>query len=289
MATQFSVRFAGPAVTEANAIDVSVFGSSLLALADLISEAQQVLDPDGPRYRIRVQTTGPGSFEVFLEMVEWLDAVTTLLTTREAQALAVLAALFGGRGLIGLLRWLRGRTPDDVQDTTFYLEGDEMTVERNVANLYSSRKVRRTLRQFVRPVHESEIEELSIRLSNQEPTVVTPEDQAALSGLIDDDIVTDETVSMRLRVEMIRWRSTRWEFREQAVGLFWANIEDDDFLRKVNERRVHFEKGDLLDCLVRVRQWDEGEAGKYRTEYSVISVLVHVQGDEGQQLIIPDQ
>jgi hypothetical protein len=90
---------------------------------------------------------------------------------------------------------------------------------------------------------------------------------------------------MTLRIEAIRWRSSKWEFREATLGYRWMTIEDEEFLQRVDERDEQFEKGDILDCLVRVRQWDEGD-GDYRTDYSIVSVLEHRPSDQGRQLTI---
>ena len=56
-------------------------------------------------------------------------------------------------------------------------------------------------------------------IPDREPVTVTPEDRQAYAVPDDDEIVTDQNVTMTLRMEAIRWRTARWEFREPTIGL----------------------------------------------------------------------
>lgn len=284
---QFSVKYDGPVISDQYAIDASVLGSSLMALADLIDESQGILASDKPRYRVVVRATGGGSFEVFMELAEFWDAVVRLFSTRDAQATGLLVTIFGGGGLIGLVRWLRGRKPDDIiemaEGTLFRVEEEERMVQRGVGSLYKSRRVRRSLQTFVRPVRRDSVDELTVQLPEDgEVVVITPDDRPSFDTPIEDEVVNDQVVTMVLRIEAIRWRSPRWEFREPTIGLLWATIEDQEFLDRL-DRGEPFEKGDTLECSVRVRQWDDGE-GSFRSDYTIQSVLGHHPRDSGDQL-----
>jgi hypothetical protein len=70
--------------------------------------------------------------------------------------------------------------------------------------------------------------------------------------------------------------------------LFWAAIEDEGFLAEIETRSEPMFKGDVLDCVVRVRQWDNGD-GTYKNEYAILSVLAHRPGERVQQLSIEDE
>lgn len=292
-AEHFSIKYDGPAVGDNNDIDASTFGGSLIALSDLIQEAQDVLEPDGARYRVRVKSTGPGSFEVFLELRELWDAVVKLLNTPEATAIGLLTTLFGtgAMGLIGLHRFLDGRRPDAIiqtgDQTIFLVDKQEMIVERRVATLYQSKKIRRSLRQFVQPVRRGSIDSLTIKLPKVEPTVITPDDRPALESPEDDEPDLDETVPMNLQIETIRWRTNRWEFREPHTGLFWATIEDQDFLTRIDERTEPMNKGDSIEAVVRVRQWDQGD-GTFKTDHTILSVLGHQGAERPVQMTIDE-
>ena len=295
MATQhFSIKYDGPAVGDGNDIDASLFGGSLVALADLIQEAQSLLEPDGVQYRVRVKTTGPGSFEVFLELKEFWDSVVGIFSSDDAQAIDLLTRIFGaaGLGLLGVLRWLRGREPDRVietPDSVVYQVGtEELVVERRVHKLYSSKRMRRSFVRFVQPVRRDMVNNLTVNIPNAEPAVITPDDRPAIDSALDEGPVLDQTNTMRLRIEAIRWRSNRWEFREPTIGLLWATIEDAGFLDRIDKRIEPMNKGDVLECVVRVRQWDNQD-GTYKTDYTIVSVIDVLHGDDpgGQMSLGP--
>ena len=289
MGEQFSIRFDGPAVSDDHAIDASLFGASLVSLAELITESQTIVSPDGPRLRTRVRSTGPGSFEVFLEIAELWDAAKQFLTSQDAEAIKILLGLFGPAGLIGVLVWLDGRKPDRLEESdetaTFHLDNSELTIERSVGQLYSSRKVRKNLSTFVSPVKKSEVNELAISIPAEVPVIITPDQRAAIEVPIDDELVTDQVVEMRLRIEAIVFRSNRCEFREPLIGRFWANIEDEIFMLRVRQGADSFKHGDVLVCNVRVEQWDEGDV-EYRIKRTIISVIDHEADDTGEQLVL---
>jgi hypothetical protein len=285
VAQEFSVTYDGPAVDDArHSIDASVLGNSLLALTELLGDAQEVLHPDGPDYRVRVRATGEGSFAVFLEVKEVWDQIARLLTDRDAQAIETLLTVFVS--FVHVMRQLRGRTPDRVEhgddSSVFQVDDKEIVVERRVGDLYSSRKVRRSFRRFVEPVTRDVVEEMKVRIPEIEPTTFTPDDRTSFDAPFEDETVLDEVVEMRLKIETIRWRTYRWEFSTPATGIFWATIEDQGFRARIDQRHESFDKGDFLDGRVHVHQWDEGD-GTYRIERTVLTVLGHLPGDAGQQ------
>ena len=286
-AAQFSVKYDGPAISEEHAIDAAVFGSSLMALSELIQEAQDIISPGGPRYRIRVRSTGRGSFVAFMELSEFWDSVKHLFTNQDLQAIAVMVAIFGRDGFLGLMLWLHGRRPDRTEDTdsgtTFWIDERELTVERHIGKLYSSRKVRRSFAAFVQPVTRDTVNELTVEIPDSEPIVIRPDDRPALSVPLEDEPVTDHTTALMLTIEATWWNSVRWYFREPTIGLLWATIGDEAFLRRIRDRTEQFRQGDVLECSVRIRQWDDGPGEGLRSDYTILAVLHHRPSDRGQQ------
>ena len=173
---------------------------------------------------------------------------------------------------------------DDAQGTLFRVEQEERVVEKNVANLYSSRRVRRSLGAFVGPIGRDSVNQLDVEVPGADVVVITPDDRPALDVRMDDEMITGQVVNMILRIEAIRWRSRRWEFREPTIGLLWAAIEDETFLAGLG-RGEQFEKGETLECAVRVRQCED-ETGGFKSDYTIETVLAHHSKDSGNQLSI---
>lgn len=278
MTDTFRVVYDGPAV-EDHTIDAATLGSSLVALASLVNEAQQVLDPEnGARWAVTVTATEPGSFEVELALREAWYVVVTLLNSEPMTAMAVLKTLFGGPGLFELLRWLRGRSPDSVDEnedrTLVRIDDEERTFEAGVGSLYASTRVRKTTKRFVEPLQRDHLESVRIVTPDYELTLAA-DDRPALEAPIDDDLIVDDVSRVWVRVEAVRFRSDRWEFKDPRTSrLFWATIEDENFLERVQVAREQFSNGDSLECDLRTRQWDTG-GDDYKTEYTILRILDH--------------
>lgn len=74
----------------------------------------------------------------------------------------------------------------------------------------------------------------------------------------------------------------KWRLYDGAATIY-ATISDTEFLDRVDANQEIFAKGDVLVCLVRVRQWQTVSGA--RTEYDVIRVLEHRQA--ARQLRLP--
>jgi hypothetical protein len=154
--------------------------------------------------------------------------------------------------------------------------------------LFVRHRVRRNVQRFASPLGSEGIESVEVKISGEEPLHLDANDRPSFATTIDDELVTDEVTTMLLRVEAIRWRSPNWEFREPLTKrLFWARIEDAVFLQRVEGQRELFARGDVLNCRVRIKQWDRGDAD-HHTEYTIVEVLSHSRDDVGRQLVLPD-
>jgi hypothetical protein len=118
----FRVVYNGPAVEDGE-MDVAQLASSLLALGKLIENADAIRTGEAGRVKVRVKSdVKRGSFDVGIA-VHWIDgikdaAIAWALTPEGAGTLALLGflgfnvkdvTLAGGKGLIQVVRWLKGR------------------------------------------------------------------------------------------------------------------------------------------------------------------------------------
>lgn len=167
VAEQFTVTYDGPGV-EDHTIDAAVFGESLLALSELIQDARDTIAADGPRYHIKVRTTGDGSYLVSLELREWWGTLASLFADPNAQAVAFLLQVLGRDGLLGFYLWLRGKTPTFRRSPDGRLMASvadrEITIESNVGKLFASTKIRRSVRRLAGPIQEDQIDKIILDL-----------------------------------------------------------------------------------------------------------------------------
>jgi hypothetical protein len=158
---QFRVIYNGPAVDDGE-MDVEQLASSLLALGKLIENADAIRSGEAGRVKVRVKSDlKRGSFDVGIA-VHWIDgfkdaAIAWALTPEGTGTLAVLgflgvnlkdAALLGGKGLIQVVRWLKGRRVakqivlQDGNTTLITEDGEQLDVDATVARLVDDASIR---------------------------------------------------------------------------------------------------------------------------------------------------
>ncbi len=67
----------------------------------------------------------------------------------------------------------------------------------------------------------------------------------------------------------------KWQLND-GLQVFWASVEDQDFLRRVETGTEVFRKGDMLRCRMRTVQSRRGAA--LHAERQVIEVIEHIPG-----------
>ncbi len=109
---QFAVTYHGPAL-EAGTMEVRQLAPSLLAVADLVQEANRLGNPGGSPPAVQIVATRPGSFIVDLlltDAVTMVDRALDLFAGRAVTATVNLSGLVTiALGAMELIRRLRGR------------------------------------------------------------------------------------------------------------------------------------------------------------------------------------
>ncbi len=109
--------FDGPALADGS-MNVRDLAPAMMAVGSFFEAANRITNGERTSVSVNVRATSAGSFQVFFEVVQNLEAVDVLradigdfLTT----ANALKALLIGGGGLasgiFALIKWLRGRKP----------------------------------------------------------------------------------------------------------------------------------------------------------------------------------
>jgi hypothetical protein len=98
----------------------------------------------------------------------------------------------------------------------------------------------------------------------------------------DELIISDEWTAAFSVVALTFKNGNRWRLYD-GQNTMSVTIEDEAFIRRVNDNEIAFAKGDLLVCRVRIDQWRTGDC--LRTEYAVLDVLKHRAA--ARQLALP--
>ena len=281
----FVVVYDGPALRE-HAMDVRDLAPAMLALGQLFDAANTALHGDDRRIKVRVQATEPGSFQIAFEVVQTLgENLIALFSGPDATAAANLVTLVTGGtgatyGLFKLVKWLRGKSPSRVEklpDNSVRLTiGDEtLDIPLDLLRLYQDIPVRAAAQKVIEePLKKDGIDSFEIRESGS--TVVRVEKSEAV--YFAKPQIPDETLVNELRrsafsiISLAFKEDNKWRLND-GTNAISADIDDKDFLLKVDTNQVSFSKGDILICDVRVvqKQTDLG----LRTEYTVERVVEH--------------
>jgi hypothetical protein len=262
----FSIKYDGPALAD-HRMDVRELAPALIALANLLEEANTAVYPDGPEVRVNVQGNFKGgSFGVDLLALQSIgQQIVSMLAGPNATAAANLLAILGGVGLLGrisgggliaLIKFLRGRKPTTVRtdDDRVVFEVREVEVVESFEvdlvthRLYQSRIVRQALARVLKPLEREGIDVFACGKDGKTEAVVTKEDLPAFTAAAEaSEVVSDNLVErVLLQIESAVFKDeNKWRFHDGAQA-FFAEITDREFIARVATGEERFGKGDVL-------------------------------------------
>lgn len=286
----FSIKYDGPALAS-HQMDVRELAPALIALSELIEHANKAAYPDANEVRVNVQGNFKGgSFGVDLIAVQTVaQQLVSLLNGEEAGAAANLLGILGGLGLlggggvIGLIKWLRGRKPSTIRTVgdkvIFELvdtqEKETFEVDLITGKLYQTRVVRQTLARVVKPLEREGVDVFACGKDGETQAVVTSDERAWFDMAASEADVVSNTVrqNVLLQIESAVFKDdNKWRFHDGSTA-FFAEITDRGFVDKINAGAERFGKGDVLIADLRIVQ--SVTDGGLRQEYQIERVHDH--------------
>lgn len=287
----FSIKYDGPALAS-HQMDVRELAPALIALSELIEHANKAAFPDANEVRVNVQGNFKGgSFGVDLIAVQTMaQQLVSLLNGEDATAAANLLGILGGLGLIGggggvigLIKWLRGRKPSTIRTVgdkvIFELidaqAKESFEVDLITGKLYQTRVVRQTLARVVKPLECEGVDVFACGKDGETQAVVTSDERAWFDMAASEADVVSNTVrqNVLLQIESAVFKDdNKWRFHDGSTA-FFAEITDRSFVDKINAGAERFGKGDVLIADLRIVQ-SVTDAG-LRQEYQIERVHAH--------------
>jgi hypothetical protein len=284
----FSVTYDGPALT-AGRMAVRDLAPALLALGELVTEASETLYPDQAPASLSISATKPGSFDVQLilqgkegvwdQLVELFgsDAVSAIVNLKEVIA--------GGAGIFWLIKRLGSRriraeepTPGPGRVRLTLDDGSTVEVSSDVVKTYRNVRVRKRARTVVEPIKRSGIDRVEFRDDREVTVSVDEDDTAAFETEEDETPLLEEESELVVSIESVAFREgNKWRLSD-GERTFYAAIEDDEFVARVERGVEAFRSGDFLRCRMKVVQ--TATEGELRTEYHVLRVEKHISAGE---------
>lgn len=287
----FSIKYDGPALVS-HQMDVRELAPALIALSELLEHASKTAFPDAPEVRVNVRGNFKGgSFGVDLSAVQTVaQQMVSLFSGPESTAAANLFGILSGLGMvgsasgvIGVIKWLRGRKPSairiDGDKTVFEIrtaeEIETFSVDLVAGKLYQSRIVRQALARVVKPLEREGVDIFACGQGGETTAVVTKDELASFDVAASGSEVLSDTLSERvlLQIESAVFKDdNKWRFTDGATP-FYAEIKDPAFLARVNSGDERFGKNDVL--VVDLRRVQTLNDNGLKLEYVVERVLDH--------------
>ncbi len=301
--TEFSVVFEGSPF-ENGEIDVNDLAPALLALGNVVQSANSVLNGDRADARLKMRATQKGSFDAVLNLdVSWvadlLDVVNAhpdrmVAADKLADLLMKSGKIVGGTaiGLFAVLRILKGKKPDQLQETD---KGTEITinqttilVEPETLRLLEDRNTREAVQKFGNEaLNIKGLTHLRIGRCDGSEMLLNPSDAPAFIMPSPDEEEPEEVVSRRdvwLKIVTSQFKDGyKWRFTDGGERPFTADMEDHVFLNDVLNGDTTLSANDTLHCTVREEQ-EMRSTGLQKTIF-VEKVIEHRQGPTQLKLV----
>jgi len=301
--TNLIIKIKGPKVSEG--IDVFDLAPSLLAMGEVIREANEVIGLPKRELGINIRPFEKGSFIIDIglfaqsnlqQIMQFLNGDSITYIKQILEYIGFIntsgSAIFG---LIQLLKWLKGH-PKKIerlksgQVRYTNSEGDTIIVNGKVDKLYNKPTIIENVYLGHKPIEKEGIEEIESSLKDDPTTKVqsNKEDIEALriSSEIAENIeeidIPDREVNLTFKRGSFGGDPTNWSFWLNK-DIITATIKDREFIRKLGDGRVRPNHVDTFRVILRERK-KMREQQYLGSTYEIIKIVKYEKGPLQKEL-----
>lgn len=280
----FQLTYDGPSL-ESHEMDVRDLAPALLAVSDLLEEANLVIYGNSTTIQVNVKGSfKTGSFNIDFSVAQSIiNQLVDLFNSDGVNAGSNILSLLGftgvGPGLIYVLKKLKNKKIKKISKTEgskviIEVEDDKIETEEKVIQLLQNIKIRQSLDLIIsRPLEKEGVNDFYVNYSGNVTNVNKSEREYFATPVISDELLDDKVYETNLQILSISFsEGNKWKFTDGNVS-FFATVKDTAFIDRVQRNEEAFAKDDILKVSLRQRQW-VGDAG-IKTEYEVEKIISH--------------
>lgn len=296
---QFTVRYDGPEVADGR-MDVRLLAPAMMSMAKLVEHSATLTYGSRAAVKIEVNADfrrGSFSYEVVAGITNMANTLLSNMSVSDLIASIGLAGYVAKKAhtsLVELIRRSRGRTPTEVvkegdEARIVFNEGDTITVNVHVANLYMNQTIRDDVEGVIAPVRAKGIDR--VVLGETPPESELPSERVVIekgeAEYFDAPVPGDAVLYDKPTEEIVVVASPnftpglKWQFTLAGGGRFFARILDAAFLAQVARHEVTFGAGDALRVRLRQRVTRK-VTGQFDRFYEIEEVLDYIEAPKDQ-------
>lgn len=287
--TIFHVKYDGPALTS-NEMNVKDLAPALLAIGELLEEANDLLNERKTKVSVNIKATEEGSVDIVLSVIQdfWnqtvslfdSDDVNAIVNAKELLEIVLLGGV-GTGGLIGLLKWIKNRPIENVtklKTGEFKIElnnGEIKVCNEKEIKLFQMISVRKKIEAFVKtPLLKKGVESVTFSENKEKQIKITKEESDYfIAPDVKEEVINEQEIETNLTMINVSFQKDgKWKFSDGA-NAFFAEIKDEEFVEKVQRNQIVFAKDDILKVTLGIKQFILD--GNMKAEYVIKKVLNH--------------
>lgn len=282
-----SLEYHGPAV-ELGRMDSYQVAGRIIAFSDFVGVVTKSAFGEKAELRTEIQGIRGESFDIDFYLM--IGSFTAHAFSSQPFGIKEYFELFKE----AFKAWvhLKGEAPKNIThgpDNSVKIEnqdGQIIYVNNSVINIISNAKAGKAAEQFIGKPLEEGVSHLSIKSSTLKESTTIEKKYGTYFKAVDikTPLITTD-VQMGLQIESPTFvEGNKWKFFD-GQSPWHADIQDEQFLARVNQGVERFGKGDTLIAIVRLSQTTS--ISGLKMERSVIKVIKHIEAPQ-QISLLPD-
>ena len=291
----FQIAYDGPAL-DTHEMDVNDLAPALLAISDLLEEANQIINDGKAKIDVRVKGSfKSGSFGVDLSVFQSSFDILNMFNDTHLTGALNIATAIGLTGtsatcLLKVLKWLKGRPIEKVvkkgngDRVEIFTQRESLEISLDVLKLLMNFNIRRSIEKVVLPLKKEGIDRFYAKDKHKKVLEIDQSEIRYFDAPIPtEEVLEDIEFVTNVQLVNVAFQETnKWRFSDGTTS-FFATVTDNGFIHRVQNDTETFAKNDILRVKLRKIQY-ESPTG-IRTEYFVQDVLEHRR--PGMQLKLP--